>query len=266
MDNQPVISIITACYNSAKTIEDTIRSVAEQDYPYVEYIVIDGKSTDGTVEIIKKYQDEISYWVSEKDNGIFDAFNKGIMQSSGDIVGILNSDDFYAHSGVLSSVAREFIRQKTDSVYGDLVYVDSQNPDRIVRYWRSKAYRRILFRFGWMPAHPTFFCKRDLYRKYGLFNTWMKISNDYEILLRFLYKFRAASVHIPEVLVKMRTGGNSNGSVMKRIVANREDRQSWVINGLKPPLLTIYLKPLLKIGQFFVPRSLKKKLATASPN
>lgn len=259
----PKISIITVSYNSAATIEDTIRSVTEQTYDNIEYIIVDGLSKDNTMEIVERYKDRIATVVSEKDDGIFFAFNKGVKLATGDVVGILNSDDFYTNNEVIAKLAQKFEETGADSVYGDLVYVDPDNTDKIVRYWQSRPYKRKLFEYGWMPPHPTFFCKRELYEKHGDFNTWMKISNDYEIVLRFLYKRHATAAYIPEVLIKMRAGGNSNGNLRKRYVANWEDRKSWEVNDLKMPLFSMYLKPLQKIGQFYIPSKVKKELQMA---
>ena len=254
------ISIITVAFNSAKTIEDTIRSVLDQSYPDIEYIVIDGGSTDGTLEIINKYaetkpdgnlQSRLTFkFVSEKDEGIFDAFNKGIKLATGDIVGILNSDDFYADSSVLQRVAEKMNSSLADTVYGDLVYVDPVLTSKVLRYWRAGEYDRSKFKYGWMPPHPTFFVKRSLYEKFGYFNTWMKVSNDYELILRFLFKNNVTTAYIPKVLVKMRSGGNSDGSFTKRYLANKEDRKAWQVNDLKAPFYFAVLKPLRKLSQF----------------
>jgi len=255
----PKISIITVSYNSCRTIEDTILSVINQSYQNIEYIIIDGKSKDNTMEIVEKYQNKISTIVSEKDNGIFDAFNKGIKLATGDVIGILNSDDFYLDYEVISDVAKA-IQAGADATYGDLIYVDPINTSKVLRYWKSKPFQKKLFESGWMPPHPTFFIKREFYENFGYFNTWMKISNDYEIVLRFLYKHQAKATYIPRILIKMRAGGNSNGSLRKRYIANLEDRMSWKTNGLKMPFFSMFLKPLLKINQYFIPSRIKKML------
>ncbi len=244
------ISIITATYNSADTVEDTIKSIVGQTYPNVEYIIVDGGSTDGTLDIVNRYKDRITRVISEKDNGIFDAFNKGIALTTGDIVGILNSDDFYADSSVIQNVADKFKSSSVDTVYGDLVYIDPQDTSIVRRLWRAGEYQKSKFKTGWMPPHPTFFAKKNLYDKYGMFNTWMKVSNDYELVLRFLYKNNATAAYIPKVLVKMRTGGNSNSSLSRRFLANQEDRKAWKTNSLKAPFYFAALKPLRKLGQF----------------
>jgi glycosyltransferase len=244
------ISIITATFNSAKTIEDTIKSVLGQTYSDIEYIIIDGGSTDGTMDIVDKYKDKIAKIVSEKDGGIFDAFNKGIKLATGDVIGILNSDDFYADNSVVKNVVEKFMSSGTDTVYGDLVYVDPIETSKVRRHWKAGEYNRSKFKTGWMPPHPTFFVKNSLYDRYGVFNTWMKISNDYELVLRFLYKNNASTVYIPKVLVKMRAGGNSDGSIKKRYMANKEDRKAWKVNQLKAPFYFAVLKPMRKLGQF----------------
>ena len=245
------VSIITIAKNSEKTIEDALRSVADQSYPDIEYIVIDGGSTDGTVDIIDRYRDKIAKVVSEKDGGIFEAFNKGIGMATGDIVGILNSDDMYADSSVIDNVMEKFQSSAVDTVYGDLEYVDTVNTSKVLRYWNAGEYNRSKFKAGWMPPHPTLFVRRSLYKKYGAFNTEMKISSDYELILRFLYKNNASAAYIPKVLVKMRSGGNSDGSWRRRLMANAEDRKAWRMNGLKAPFYSSVLKPLRKLGQFF---------------
>ena len=203
------ISIITVVRNNEKTIKDAIESVLGQTYKNIEYIIIDGKSTDGTVEVIKSYDNKISKFISESDKGLYDAMNKGIKLSTGDVVGILNSDDFYINEFVIERVVKEFEEKKTDSVFADLVYVKSQNVNKIVRYYDSGYFNPSKFAYGWMPAHPTFFVKRSVYEKYGLFRTDLKTSADFDILARFLYTHKISYSYIKEVLVKMRLGGVS---------------------------------------------------------
>ncbi len=245
------VSIITVCYNSEATLEATIRSVIDQDHPDIEYIVVDGNSTDGSAAIIEKHRSTIAKLISEKDEGMYFAVNKGIAQATGEIVGMLNSDDFYANNQVISNVVGEFQSKKTDTVYGDLEYVSRDNTEKIIRHWRSTPFDPKLFLKGWMPPHPTFFVKRKCYEQFGNFNTSFSISADYELMLRFLYKHRISASYIPQVLVKMRTGGISNVSLSSRIKANREDRRAWKINGLKAGNLTLLLKPLSKLRQYF---------------
>jgi len=245
------ISIITACYNSESTIEDTIKSVISQDYNDIEYIIIDGGSKDKTLEIIKRYQDKITTIVSEKDHGIYDALNKGISLASGDVIGLLHSDDFYPNNNIISNVVNTFIDKGVDSIYGDLQYVDRINENKVIRYWKSGQYKDGLFLKGWMPPHPTFFVRKEIYQKYGAFNLSLKSAADYELMLRLLHKFKISTAYIPEVLVKMRVGGKSNVSLKNRIKANFEDRKAWEINGLKPGTFTLLFKPLSKLIQYF---------------
>ncbi len=245
------VSIITVSYNAETTIEDTILSVLEQNYPNIEYIVIDGDSKDATKNIIDKYRPKIHRVISEPDNGVYHAMNKGLALANGDVVGILNADDTYSHRTVITKVVRFLQDKKLDSCYGDLQYVDRENPERIRRYWKSGSYRKTKFLYGWMPPHPAFFARRSLYESFGNFNTELSTSADYELMLRFLYRHGASSGYIPEVMVKMKTGGQSNASYSNRLTANREDRKAWELNKLKHPFYTTYLKPIRKIAQYF---------------
>lgn len=249
------VTIITPSFNSAETIQDTITSVAKQTYPHLEYIIVDGGSTDGTLNIIRNNADHISVWVSEPDKGIYDAMNKGIRMATGDIVAILNSDDFYVHANVISEVVNHFNKSGADSIYGNIQYVGRQHTDKIIRNWVSGPYQRRKFLLGWMPPHPAFFVKRKIYQACGHFDTRLKTSADYELMLRFLYKHKISSHYLPELLVHMRTGGASNQSWKKRIVANLEDRRAWKLNGLRPYFFTAILKPLRKVNQFFIFRT-----------
>jgi len=243
------ISIITITYNAENTIEDCIQSIDKQNYN-AEHIIVDGASTDGTLDLIKLYSDIISVTISEPDNGIYDAMNKGIKMSSGDIVGILNSDDFYSNNDVLSNVAKAFDDPNIDSCYGDLKYVDGNDVTKLVRYWKSGNYNSKKFYNGWMPPHPTFFVRRSVYEKYGLFNLDLGSAADYEIMLRFLLKHKVKAKYIPETLVHMRTGGVSNASIKNRLKANHMDRKAWKVNDLKPYPWTLAMKPLRKLGQW----------------
>ena len=246
----PKVSIITVCYNSEKTIEDTLQSVINQTYSNIEYIVIDGVSTDNTLSIINKYKDKIAIIVSEKDNGIYDAINKGIGLATGDIIANLNSDDFYIDDKVIADVVATFEKEKTDTLYADLYYVDAVDTNKIVRYWKSKQYKKGLFLKSWIPPHPTFFVKKEVYQKHGLFDLQFKSAADYEIMLRFIHRFKASISYLPRVIVKMRVGGVSNSSLKNRIKANQEDRKAWEVNGLKPHAFTLIFKPLSKLLQF----------------
>ncbi len=212
------VSIITVVYNGKNTIEDCLKSIYSQTYPAIEHIVVDGGSTDGTLDIIKRNKKSISKWISEPDKGIYDALNKGIKMAAGDIIGFLHADDVYAHDKVIETVVSNMKKYNVDSCYGDLLYVDKNNTNKIIRYWKSQPYRNGLFRKGWMPPHPTFFVKKEVYEKYGYFNTNFKIASDYELMLRFLHKYKISTCYIPEVLIKMRLGGASNRSLKNLII------------------------------------------------
>jgi glycosyltransferase involved in cell wall biosynthesis len=244
------ISIITVTYNSAQTLEQTIQSVLLQDYENVEYIIVDGKSTDDTLSIIRNYRHKIDHFISEKDNGIYDAINKGIALATGDIIGILHADDFYMHDNVLSHVTETFKKNNADAVYADLYYVDKDNTDKIVRKWKSRNYSEGKFLWGWMPPHPTFFVKKEMYNKHGVYSTELRTAADYELMLRFIHKQKIKLAYLPEFIVKMRTGGKSNDSVKSRVKANKDDRKAWEMNNMKPYFFTLTLKPMRKISQF----------------
>lgn len=245
------VSIITITYNSEATLEDTIRSVLDQTYPDVEYIVVDGGSTDKTLSIINAYKSRIAKVISEKDNGLYDALNKGISLATGDLIGILHSDDFYTGSTVIEHIVKVISESDADAAYADLYYVDKNDTNTIHRKWKSGSYKHGMFRNGWMPPHPTFFAKRSCYEVFGSFNLSLVSAADYELMLRFIHRHRIRLAYLPEFIIKMRVGGKSNVSLQNRIRANKEDRKAWKINGLKPHLLTLYLKPLRKIVQLF---------------
>jgi len=243
------LSIITTVLNSADTIQTCIESVRNQHQP-VEHIIIDGGSTDGTLEIIEEYRSRLAKVVSERDEGIYDGMNKGLRLATGDIIGLLNADDVYAGPDILTKVAKVFNEEHVDSCYGDLVYVHPHNTEKVIRYWHSGSYSVRQFYWGWMPPHPTFFVRRSVYERYGLFNLDLGSAADYELMLRFLVKHRITTAYIPEILVKMRSGGMSNASLKRRLIANRNDRLAWKVNGLKPYPWTLYFKPLRKVGQY----------------
>lgn len=246
------VSIITASYNSEKTIEDTLKSVTSQDYPNIEYILIDGNSKDSTLDIISKYASKISRVISEPDKGIYDAMNKGISYATGDIIGILNSDDFYTNEHVISKIVKLISNDNADAAYSDLVYVDEHDTTKITRKWVSGSYKHGKFKWGWMPPHPTFFIRRNIYSKFGAFKTELKSAADYEFMLRVIHKEKISVSYLAEVTVRMRTGGASNASLAHRLKANKEDRKAWLMNGLTPYFFTLYLKPFRKITQYFI--------------
>jgi glycosyltransferase involved in cell wall biosynthesis len=244
------ITIITVCFNSVKTIRTTIQSVLSQIDVNLEYIIIDGNSTDGTIDIIKEYAEKypkILRWVSEPDQGIYDAMNKGILMSTGEIIGILNSDDFYASEKILSLVDRTISRKNIDSCYGNLLYIKNNKP---YRYWRSGKPKS--FKLGWMPPHPAFFMKKEIYDKYGLFRFDCGINSDYELMLRFLEKFNISTVWIDEVFVYMNAGGKSNNGLKSRIDGVMNDRTAWEVNNLLPQFYTISWKRIRKLPQYFM--------------
>jgi glycosyltransferase len=244
------VSLITAVFNNRKYIEYCIKSVLDQTYENIEYIIIDGGSTDGTLEIIRNYEDKISRWVSKPDNGIYDAMNKGIKMASGDIIGFLHSDDFYANEVVIKKVADAFLIHGVQSVYSDVVFFN-KSMNRVIRYWKAGEYKDTLIRRGWMPPHTAFFVRKEIYEKYGYFNTDLKIAADYELILRFLGKHHITTHYIPEVLIKMRMGGSSNGSVKNIIRKTMEDYKALKINGMNGRAITLLLKIFSKVPQFF---------------
>lgn len=242
------VSIITIVLNGVDYIDKTINSVINQSFTNIEYIIIDGGSKDGTIDIIKKYENKIAYWVSEPDKGIYDAMNKGIRLAKGDIVGILNSDDFYADENVIKNVVEVMSKNNVDSCYGDLVYVDRNDINKIVRYWKAGAFNKERFKKGWMPPHPTFFVKRKVYEKYGYFNLDFPLAADYELMLRFLLKYEITTEYIQKIIVKMRMGGTSKpGSYT--FGAIKENYRAWKVNGLSYPF-GVLLKPLRKVTQW----------------
>ncbi len=246
---EPIVSIITVCYNSAGTIVTTLESVAAQSYPHLEHIIVDGLSGDQTLDIVKRFP-HVKKVISEKDQGIYDAMNKGVQAATGAIIGILNSDDFYTGPEVIREVVQQITATGSQALYADLVYVSSRNIERIVRTWKAGSYQERKFLFGWMPPHPTFFVRREVYAMYGSFRQEMKSAADYELMLRFLYKNNIPVTYLPKTIVKMRTGGQSNASLRNRWLANREDRYAWQVNGLRPYFFTLWLKPLRKVFQF----------------
>lgn len=246
------ISIITVAFNAEKTIGDTIESVLKQDYEDIEYIIIDGASTDQTLDVINQYKSQIDTIISEPDQGIYDGMNKGISYATGDFVGILNADDFYTDHTVVSRIVEQIQKAKANAIYADLKYVDAEDPLKVKRKWVSGEFKREKFINGWMPPHPTFFLQRTLYEKYGGYSLDLKSAADYELMLRMLLRHKVPTTYLNAFIISMRVGGVSNASVKNRVNANREDRKAWEMNNLKPRFYTILMKPLRKIGQFLV--------------
>ncbi len=243
------ISIITAALNNKDTIEDCILSILNQDYPAIEHIIIDGGSSDDTLNIIKQYEDRISKIISEPDNGMYEALDKGIMMATGDIIGILNSDDYYSTNTVISDVIEEFERTNVDSVFADLIFIKKNDHQKVVRYYRSSNFNINKFAYGWMPAHPTFFTKRTIYEKYGVFKTDYSIAADFELLVRFLATYRISYSYIPKVIVKMRMGGLSTKNLKSNWILNKEIVRACSENGIKTNMLKVCLKYFTKIVQ-----------------
>lgn len=244
------ISVITVCYNSAATVEETIRSVLAQSHPDVEYIIIDGNSSDDTVNIIEQYRDRIAVFVSEPDKGIYDAMNKGLARATGEVVGILNSDDLYAHDQVLANVAVNFSDPGLQGLCTD-VSIFSGSPDHIIRRYRCTRWKPWMFRIGHQPPHPGFFVRKHCYDRFGHFDTGFRTAADFDLLLRFILKHRISMKYLPETTVLMRSGGASQQGIKALAAANREDHLSLRKNGYFSWLPLIWMKYLIKVFQFF---------------
>lgn len=244
------VSIITATYNSASYLEEAILSVMKQDHHDIEHIIIDGGSTDGTLAIIEKYNEHIAYWVSEKDRGMYDAINKGMRAATGDIIGTLNSDDLLADNKVISSIVKAFRYENTDTVYGDLVYVKPADLSAIIRVWKGLEFKRSRYNFGWMPAHPTFYFKRALLKKYGYYENHYYTAADYEFMARYHFHYGASAYYLPRLIVKMRSGGLSNGNIFRRLRANRRDYLAMKKNNIPFSFVVSIMKPFRKILQY----------------
>ena len=245
------VSIITATYNSSETVKDTLESILRQTHKNIEHIIIDGLSKDKTLEIIEQYP-HIAKVISEADKGIYDAMNKGLAQATGDIVGILNSDDFYAYDSVIEDIVELFNNEPIDAMYADLQIVNRDNIGKILRTWHSGNFNPKRFYRGWMPPHPTFFVRRSIYEQFGTFDTSFSSAADYELMLRLLLRNGVSVAYLPKKIVKMRSGGQSSLNLLNRIKAHKEDFRAWGKNGLKPKFYTLPFKPLSKIKQFFL--------------
>ena len=245
------VSLITVTYNSEKFLEECILSVVEQDYKNIEHIIIDGNSTDNTISIIKRNEKHITKWISETDRGMYDAINKGIKMATGDIIGILNSDDVLASPDVISAIVKAFAEQNVDTLYGDLEYVETDDTTKIYRVWKGKHYKRTRFKTGWMPAHPTFYIKRELIDIYGGYQNHYYSAADYEFMARYLYQHKLTSFYLPKLIVKMRRGGQSNNNIKKRLRANRRDYLAMKKNNIPFPFFVSIIKPLSKLHQYY---------------
>ena len=240
--DKPLITVITVVFNGASTIEDTIKSVTNQAYENVEYLIIDGGSTDGTEEIIRKYEHVIDYWVSEKDGGIYDAMNKGIALATGDYIGMLNSDDYFANPSVLATIAKHVREKNVDAVFSRLDIVDPVNRNKILRKYRIANFSPFMLRMGLMPPHPTFYCKKTCYDNAGAYRTDYRIAADFEMLARLLLKYHISWEFIDETTVKMRSGGLSSSGIIASWVVNREIIRACTENGLYTNMFMLALK------------------------
>jgi glycosyltransferase involved in cell wall biosynthesis len=245
----PKISVITVCFNSAETILDTLESVASQTFRDIEHIIIDGGSTDGTLALLRSWNKHSFRLVSEPDHGIYDAMNKGIRLATGDIIGILNADDFYADNHVFAKIANLLSYKQNDAVFADLVFVKPNNLSKVVRYYRAANFNTYKFAYGWMPPHPTFFVKREIYERYGTFKTDYRIAADFELLARFMVKHRISYCHLPEVIVKMRTGGASTKNLKSNWILNKEIVRACSENKITTNIFKVYSKYFIKIFQ-----------------
>lgn len=250
-----MISLITVTYNSERTLRDTIQSVLNQTYSDIEYIVIDGLSKDCTVDIIREYEPLFQgrlKWKSEKDNGLYDAMNKGISMSTGDIVGIINSDDFYHRRDIISKIVETFQNKKIQAAYGDVRFVNPDNLGKTVRYYSSGSFSLRRFRYGFMPAHPTFFTYRKYFEEFGYYKTDYRIAADYELLVRFLHTHQLKTAYIPLDFMKMRTGGISTASIKSNIILNKEIVRACSENGIWTCMPLLFLKYFIKIFELFL--------------
>ena len=249
------VSLVTVTFNSDQTLRDTIQSVFNQTYSDIEYIIIDGLSKDNTVDIIRKYEPQFQgrlKWISERDNGLYDAMNKGIRMSTGDIVGIINSDDFYHRRDIISRVAEAFKNEETQAVYGDVRFVNPDNLNRTVRYYSSRNFSPNRFRYGFMPAHPTFFTYRRYFEEFGFYKIDYHIAADYELLIRFLYVHRLKSKYLSLDFMKMRTGGASTASIKSNILLNKEIVRACSENGIWTCMPLLFLKYFIKVFELFL--------------
>tara|TARA_B100000795_G_scaffold265733_1_gene247957 strand:- start:566 stop:1318 length:753 start_codon:yes stop_codon:yes gene_type:complete len=245
------ISIITVCYNSSKTILDTITSVNNQSYKNIEHVFIDGLSSDNTLELIKLNSKKKKVIISEQDNGLYDAINKGVSIASGDVIGLLHSDDLLSSPDIISDLIEKIQSENLDAVYGDLQYVDKENTNKIIRYWKSCEFNPNLLRKGWMPAHPTLILKKEVYLKHGVFNKSFKIAADYDFMMRIFKDSSLKFGYLPKVVTKMRVGGASNRSVKNIIKKTKEDYRAIRSNNIGG-IITLLLKNTSKIKQFLI--------------
>jgi len=245
------VSVITICYNAAEHIDETMRSVVMQDHGDIEHIVIDGGSTDGTQRRIERYREVVAHFTSEKDKGVYDAMNKGLRVATGEVIAFVNAGDMIAHRSCISEMAAEFAKNDADAIYGDAYMVDPHDVKKVKRFWKGGAYDRKKFRWGWMPPHLGTYIRKVVYDRFGHFRDDLKVSADYELMFRFMYKQRIRVRYVPRVLVRFRLGGVSNRSLAHIWRANLEVFKAWKLNDEPVSVLIIIAKPLRKIAQFF---------------
>ena len=246
------VSIVTVTYNSAQTLVDAMKSVLEQTYHDIEYIIVDGASTDSTIDVIRQYEPQFKNrlkWISEKDDGIYDAMNKGIQLATGDVVGVLNSDDYFTSSDVIARMVAAF-RDGADAVYGDVHFIHDGEPNKCIRYYSSKHFRPFWLRFGFMPAHPSFYCRRGVYERAGYYKTDYAIGSDYEMMVRLFKVHHINARYIPMDFVTLRTGGASTRNVQSRLALIKDDVRSCRENGVYTNIPMICMKFLYKVFEF----------------
>ncbi|MEG1580166.1 MAG: glycosyltransferase family 2 protein [Bacteroidaceae bacterium] len=245
------VSIVTATFNSVATLQDAMDSVFSQDYPNIEYIIIDGESTDGTMELVRSFGKKVNVVVSEPDKGLYDAMNKGIKLATGDIIGILNSDDFFTSNSVISQIVEAFeANKKLDGVHGDLYYVDAQDTSKIIRYWHTSEYRSHAFFKGWHPAHPTLYLRREVYEKFGVFDLRFPLSADFELMLRFFECCKIKTKHLNLVMIRMRIGGATSRNLKAILRGIGQCNRAFRVNGLCPPLFYTFYRLCPKLLQY----------------
>ena len=252
------VSIITATYNSALTVRDTIESVLRQSYENIEYLIVDGASKDNTLEIVKEMESQFDgrlHYISEPDKGIYDAMNKGIKMATGDVVGILNSDDFFTSDDVIAQVADAFESDESnDAVYGDIHFVKDENLKKCTRYYSSKSFRPWLLRFGFMPAHPSFYCKKEVFEKYGLYDLQYRTSSDFEMMVRLLGKYKIKTKYLPLDFVTMRTGGESTAGLESKKKVNNDIARALKAHGIYTNQAMQALRYVWRIGELIYTR------------
>jgi glycosyltransferase involved in cell wall biosynthesis len=253
------VSIITITFNSAQTIADCIVSVNRQSYPFIEHIIVDGNSKDRTLEIINLTPNRVKRIISEPDKGIYDAMNKGIKVTTGEIVGILNSDDFFTSTDVIDRIVSAFTKNNVDAVYGDVCFVKSKNLNKVVRYYSSAWFDPSLFRFGFMPAHPSFYVRRKCYEEFGLYRIDYKIAADYELLIRYLNVHKLKTLYLNFCVVTMRLGGKSTNGLKSNWVLNKEIISGCCKNGIYTNMIILLLKYFIKVTGYLFPNRRKYK-------